>query len=60
MSKFVIAITIKDKVKNYVCNTDKEMFELVQNAVNENLIYEVFKAELELVLSNVPVDVVKK
>jgi hypothetical protein len=42
----------KNKNKSIVCHTDKEMFEVVQNAMDGSLTYEVYKAELELVLGN--------
>ena len=42
----------KPKTKTIVCFDDKEMFSIVQNAMDDKLTYEVYKAELELVLGN--------
>jgi hypothetical protein len=52
MNTYVITVWNKDKAKNIICHTDKEMFEILQNAIDEKLVYEVNKAQLELMLTN--------
>lgn len=52
MNTYVISIYNKDKVKHLLCQTEKEMFEILQNAISEKLVYEVNKAQLEVVLTN--------
>ena len=52
MEAYVITVYNKDKAKHLICLTDKEMFEILQNAIDEKLIYEVNKAQLELMLTN--------
>lgn len=52
MNTYVITIYNKDKVKHLLCQTETEMFEILQNAISEKLIYEVNKAELLLMLTN--------
>jgi len=52
MSTYVITIYNKDKVKHLLCQTETEMFEILQNAITEKLLYEVNKAELQLLLTN--------
>lgn len=64
MNDYVIKVTApveksaksdtKPKVKTVVCTTEVEMFACVQNAIKEGFSYEVFKAQLELVLTSNP------
>lgn len=61
MNEYVIKIYLgvdkkdkdaKPKIKTIVCSTDAEMFTCIQNSINEKYTYEVYKAQLELVLQN--------
>ena len=52
MNTYVITVYNKDKAKHLICHTDTEMFEILQNAIDEKLVYEVNKAQLELMLTN--------
>lgn len=57
MNKYIVTVYTADKdnkpkTKSIVCNTDTEMFTAVQDCVTNDLAYEVNKAELTLVLSN--------
>lgn len=58
---YVITVISSEKDKNgnlksktSICHTDVEMFKTVQDAMSAELKYEVYKAELSLVLTNAP------
>lgn len=57
MNRYVVTVFSYDKEnkpkeKSVVCNSDVDMFAIVQDCQNNDLTYEVHKAELTLVLSN--------